>query len=462
MGSAAQGDVAWNRLLKEFKEEAGDDFEGEDDWEQELLVKLAIKMGLKRRELQNSMEKMKSAKDAFMACWNAKLSQQEAGATLEKARKATRGNLFELAKQLYEQYFREDTSKPPCILVEYITICRVLNVDSLETMLVSAASTGDNECLRRLIAYLMQEGRSNEEIIPWLQRGGWCIRLCPSLFNYGGEAEARGEAPLRMFDDAVPPEALSYLQNLLDKDFFDQHHYNAVKGSSDTCGFFSYHHDLTETQALDRLFAYVRKSLIPFFPLVAKAQFCEWWTHMRVHNNYHQLHFDTDNEGINGLRNPVLTVALFLCSDAGGPTLVTSQAKDEVHKTYHSAHGWLAYPKVNRLVAFPNLLHGVLPGKGRVDPNLRRHTLMISFWENVDRRPWDGPGSTRAVADCPFAWTRKARETAGEMERNVLDAEKIWTPKEVAPLFAPRIWENIDGSLLLENQEVGADQCFQF
>lgn len=34
------------------------------------------------------------------------------------------------------------------------------------------------------------------------------------------------------------------------------------------------------------------------FPAVAEARFAEWWAHCRPHGSGHQMHFDSDNEGL--------------------------------------------------------------------------------------------------------------------------------------------------------------------
>lgn len=88
----------------------------------------------------------------------------------------------------------------------------------------------------------------------------------------------------------------------------------------------------------------------------------------------HQLHFDSDNEGIGGIRNPIVSSVVYLsaasgeneettlsegratCAAAiGGPTLVTDQCMGGPLAT----QGWLAYPAVNRVTLFDGrVLHG--------------------------------------------------------------------------------------------------------
>lgn len=42
------------------------------------------------------------------------------------------------------------------------------------------------------------------------------------------------------------------------------------------------------------------------FPEVKEAKFVEWWAHRRPHSSGHQMHFDSDNEGRGGVRNPIV------------------------------------------------------------------------------------------------------------------------------------------------------------
>lgn len=91
----------------------------------------------------------------------------------------------------------------------------------------------------------------------------------------------------------------------------------------------------------------------------------------------HQLHYDSDDEGQGGVRNPIFTSVLYLApntssstastsssstagceqqpSFVGGPTLIT----DQVLGGPLAAKGWLAYPAANRFTMFDGrYLHG--------------------------------------------------------------------------------------------------------
>jgi len=460
------GIKVWDHILILFEEEAGDPYEGEDEWETQLIIKLAEKVGLKYPEFVRYLDEEDTVKNNFIKAWDAKILENIWHEKLKLARKWVQEEKYTEAKEIFAYVVKNIPKLATAdVHLEHITLSRIINSEHLEDDFKSAsAQTKDGESIRRYLIYQMQSGISDKILFPIFRNEGYKIRLCRKLIDYGEEKELKeGEtAPLRAFDNSLPPEALKYLHKILDKEFFKEHTYNAATGSSDTCGFFSYLHKLDGNHPMDRLFHLVQQSMIPYFPSVTKAKLCEWWTHRRPHSAYHQLHFDSDNEGINGLRNPVLTVVLFLSDGAGGPTLVTNQEKDSVHKTYHTAHGWICYPKENRMIAFPNYLHGVLPGKGNVSSEIKRHTLMLSFWEDVPKRDWDGPGATRAVSECPLPWTQRALDASTDIV-HILKQKEGWALTEVPPLVVPKIWENIDGSPLKEEaSNVMAHQAFQF
>ncbi len=62
-----------------------------------------------------------------------------------------------------------------------------------------------------------------------------------------------------------------------------------------------------------------------------------------------------------GVRNPIVSTIVYLSEGSGGPTLMTTQ---HIADKTLAARGWLAFPKLNRLVAFDaEYLHGVIPGR---------------------------------------------------------------------------------------------------
>ncbi len=172
------------------------------------------------------------------------------------------------------------------------------------------------------------------------------------------------------------------------------------------------------------------------FPKLSNAAFVEMWAHNRPHASGHQMHFDSDDEGRGGVRNPIISSILYISTGrsgsanadtnnadvkerpAGGPSLVTNQ---KLSDTRLATRGWLAHPKPHRLVAFDGrYLHGVVPGKGVQEG--RRVTLMFAFWQDIRIRIGSGHGSAR-----PFP----TNETSlGSDDGNVQD----WAKRLIDPL----------------------------
>jgi hypothetical protein len=197
----------------------------------------------------------------------------------------------------------------------------------------------------------------------------------------------------------------------------------------------------------------------------------------------HQLHFDSENEGIGGVKNPIATFVLFLSDGTGkdgqpghSPTLITNQAFGQVTQTLGTAKGHLAWPKANRAVCFRgNLLHGVVPGYGCTElvgcadasgggasAVASRHTLMVSFWKELKCRPWvpsepTKPGSCRPVKGCQLPWADKVRlrKGVGAGSANgghewLLDgsSEESLPPSRTAAQPVARVWEGAGGAEL--------------
>ena len=267
--------------------------------------------------------------------------------------------------------------------------------------------------------------------------------------------------PVRAFDGAVPPGTLARLRRVFapDSAFWEEHGYH-----EDGCGFFSYAHDLTESperfssprsssgfaapprSLMDAVISRVRAVAARAFPAAASATAAEWWAHSRPHASGHQMHFDSDDEGLPGfcpgsrddaprfIRHPICSAVVFVTGGIGGPTLVTDQ-RDDAKRL--ARNGWLVAPVAGRVAVFDGeYLHGVVPGRGVVagrkkPPGVkntdgrreetrraarrlsfrfastepRRVTLMVAFWKDVEirgtvRRATSGSG-TRALGSFP-------------------------------------------------------------
>ncbi|CAN0503865.1 unnamed protein product, partial [Ectocarpus sp. 12 AP-2014] len=87
--------------------------------------------------------------------------------------------------------------------------------------------------------------------------------------------------------------------------FWSEHGYNSETG---TPGYFSYIHRLggAPTTSIEQVINHVRVLAERSFPEVKEAKFVEWWAHRRPHSSGHQMHFDSDNEGLGGVRNPIV------------------------------------------------------------------------------------------------------------------------------------------------------------
>ncbi|CAN0148701.1 unnamed protein product, partial [Discosporangium mesarthrocarpum] len=220
--------------------------------------------------------------------------------------------------------------------------------------------------------------------------------------------------------------------------FWSEHGYNSETG---TPGYFSYVHSLEGAPGTSieqarcqpccrgedvgkkkQVIHHVRNLAVQEFPEVSEARYAEWWAHCRPHSSGHQLHFDSDNEGKGGVRNPIVSTVVYVTGDIGGPTLVTTQ---RLNSTRLAERGWIVHPKENRLCIFDGgVLHGVIPGRGVPPPSSnaigspgvveqgqgqgqgqrqRRVTWMVAFWRDIKARPRkDGlPGAAQPFPQLP-------------------------------------------------------------
>lgn len=272
-------------------------------------------------------------------------------------------------------------------------------------------TAADQERTREIACALRLAQEPREvELEHALRKLGCTHRLTPRALSYAPEyyamrtaASEYGQVPSEgcvcAIDGALAPPLLACMQDCLGPSarFWQDTGY-----AGGDVGYFSYVHALGAPAALDapaavssmdELIETVRQLILPHFPEVARARRAEWWAHNRAHSGGHQLHFDSDDEGRGGVRNPIASTVLFL-SAAGGPTLVTQQS---LASTALAPHGWLAYPRENRLVAFDGrLLHCVIPGRAAFATDRRRITVMIAFWRDIRTR--DPPAAAHGAS----------------------------------------------------------------
>ena len=212
---------------------------------------------------------------------------------------------------------------------------------------------------------------------------GYAWRLAPEVLNYQLAVPPRTVSPAATalgvwaIDGALPPSLLRAASSFLcpTSTFWSEHDYSVHLGFPRP--YFSYLHKVSEVQrrstALEQLLERLYTLALSRTPAVKEAQYIEWWAHCRPHAAGHQMHFDSEDEGLTdgGVRHPILSTVLYLTGDPpaglGGPTLVTDQtlASDTL-----ATRGWLLHPAYNRLAAFDGrLLHGVVPGRGCPPPS---------------------------------------------------------------------------------------------
>ena len=103
-------------------------------------------------------------------------------------------------------------------------------------------------------------------------------------------------------------------------------------------------------------------------PLEAATR-AEWWAHCRPHSSGHQMHFDSDDEGLGGvIKHPICSAVVYVTGGVGGPTLVTNQT--DCSKQL-ATRGWLVGPEEGRVAVFDgDMLHG----RGMTHTHAHTHT----------------------------------------------------------------------------------------
>jgi hypothetical protein len=292
-----------------------------------------------------------------------------------------------------------------------------------------------------------------------LQDLDYVARLAPSVLDYGPEDKALTSAsvgtaafetlPLLAKDTLVATPVLQLLQSVFSPStahYWTDHSYTVEPPSP----YFSYVVPLNATAGLGAIGAFVDQvyetaMAAPFVQkkiaagLSKQPMYAELWAHNRPHACGHQMHFDSDDEGRGGIRNPVIGSVFFMSENAGGPTVVTNQP---FKSTKLGTHGWSVHPKENRLVVFDGcMLHGVVPGKGpsqapSAGGEHRRVTLMCALWHEIKQRPGVGPAAARpfpSAAASPWVTTLTAAPTKRATDSA---APRNFIPQQIAPLWA--------------------------
>jgi len=306
-----------------------------------------------------------------------------------------------------------------------------------------------------------------------------------------------------LVDRALPQSLLTRLQSVFaPSSVFWRAHGYGTPGQ----GYFSYVYPLDTPprsfieQVIQHLYALARAR----YPAAKEATKAEWWVHSRSHSYGHQMHFDSDDEGRNGIRHPIVGSILYVTGECGGATLMTNQT---LRGSALANKGWLIAPRTNRYMMFDGqYLHGVLPGLGAAPPELksdaaqdadsepmvnpdqkkqqvrRRMTLMVAFWKDIKIRPRPACGRFGSA----MAWPGYEVEGGRTEEEKRKDAEwlEILEPMPSQPFVQPgsfivasdaavagtqvgrtkfveKVWERVDENLPDVDALPPYERCFQ-
>ena len=146
---------------------------------------------------------------------------------------------------------------------------------------------------------------------------------------------------IRVADNTLSKEMLTNMQHIFRplSPFWSEHNYDSTANSSRTAGYFSYVYELKKSPSnyIEQIIQVLFESVKEMFPTVCGGrrgdsdggeedivggegggvggggggggggevtgnvggcQYAEWWVHSRPHTSGHQLHFDSDNEGM--------------------------------------------------------------------------------------------------------------------------------------------------------------------
>ncbi|KAI9020529.1 hypothetical protein DFJ74DRAFT_131379 [Hyaloraphidium curvatum] len=290
----------------------------------------------------------------------------------------------------------------------------------------------------------------------------------------GANSEARRF--VRVLDGILTEPMLEFLGKLFgrESDFWTSHGYNPFSST----GYFSYLEPLDRladgAQKQSRMFStivsHLAKTATALFPHLFSGQgarpltTAEWWAHSRPHSSGHQLHFDSENEGItpletahgsNAPRHPVVSCIVFLSPDPapGGPTLMTDQTL--ATKDLDDVKGWLAYGKRGRVAFFDaRYLHGVIPGRmaAEMGADARRATFMVGLWDKVAKqepRPDGKLGGASQAFPPKYAegkdldWVRLIAKTPAEKPAAVPVVEELDHLEQPVVAVEGKVWERL-------------------
>ena len=336
-----------------------------------------------------------------------------------------------------------------CNLIEVEKIYReAWNKSSDFTTTTKKQRVSCNEAGEKLALILLQSGRA-EEANQILKVLGYTCRLAEIVFNYPtNESIATDKIssdiqspPCRIYDDFFRKKDLEILSSVFQDpkaSYWEGHNYQVEPPSP----YFSYLIPLIGSESeygfVGELVRRIQKQVSEWRPAVLKATYCEMWAHNRPHASGHQLHFDSDNEGAGGIRNPIVSTVVYL-TDTGAPSLITNQ---RLISRSLADQGWMILPGKNRLAVFDGkVLHGVIPGKG--ESRSHRVTVMFAFWKEIQVRDGDHPGAARLFPLDNRDWSQKLRE-AKRVDECAAD-NNLTTTINSRPIHLNKVYETLDG-----------------
>eukprot|EP00798_Chlamydomonas_sp_ICE-L_P031583 gene31583-6779_t len=256
------------------------------------------------------------------------LAQEKVAAVFTAAKECVRAGDMEGAKQRYEDLLDE----PSCIAA-HLKLALLLkleaasqeelgivetHLDNLVALAIEAAQVADSDSDAE-----EEEDAGGAESTGAVALGTkalnkLCLLLCQEAVD--GALPADMLEHMQAVDGALPADMLEHMQSALGEPpppsgrntgtatrlpvslsafgasspFWSQH------GYSQESPYFSYAHPIGKkpTSAMDQIIGYIHSLVVQRFPQAADATVAEWWAHCRPHSCGHQMHFDSDNEGM--------------------------------------------------------------------------------------------------------------------------------------------------------------------
>ena len=298
------------------------------------------------------------------------------------------------------------------------------------------------ECGLLYARYLSQRPACKREFHVVLSELGYEYTIAHSILSGNSaslvEMPPSSECPAFIVDDALSDEMLAHMQRSFapESPYYSDHRY----GSPST-GFFSNQISLAipASTTLERAIHMVWKTSSMAYPALKNAEFAEFWAHQRSFTSGHGFHYDiTKGPAAKKARHPIASTVLYLTAEAdvGGPTLVLDATESS---DGNASAGWLAYPKLNRILIFKGQhMHAVMPGA--IPPpsaSIRRITFMVSFYSCDPGAPTYSSVSVnvpwKALADSPLPETAHARKTHPKTKAVARIVDPLWEAVQQSP-----------------------------